>query len=68
MKHTTNIVFGQEQVVKFLNGIELSDEEKEMYIKKFSFNTEIELNAFLLGVNETVGWTEVYQIENNLIN
>ena len=64
MKHTIKIIFGKEEVNKFLLEIPLSKEEKDINVKEYQFATQIELAAFINGINEAVGWTECYVIEN----
>ena len=46
MNHCTKIIFGKVHVDKSLNGSEFLVKEKEMYIKNYSFDTELELIAF----------------------
>lgn len=64
MKYTTKIIFGKEQVNRHLAGIELSKDEKEINLKEFSFESKLELDAFLKGLYEGVGWLELHQIDN----
>jgi hypothetical protein len=46
MNHCTKIIFGKEHVDKSLNCSEFLVKEKEMYIKNYLFDTELELIAF----------------------
>ena len=39
MKHTTIILYGDEQVRKYLDGIALTNQEISEFTKKYSFNT-----------------------------
>lgn len=64
MSHSIKLILGKEQVNKFLAGTQFSKEEKKINEKKFIFETEVEMKAFIKGVNETVGWTECYVICN----
>ncbi len=64
MSHSIKIVFGKEQVSKFLSNIPLSKEEKNINEKEYSFENKRELNAFVKGINETIGWMDCYIIEN----
>jgi hypothetical protein len=63
MKHSIKIIFGKEQVNKFLSDVPLTKEEKSINEKEYHFKTQLELDAFLKGVNETVGWLECYIVE-----
>lgn len=65
---TVKVVFGKEQVQKALNNIPIERVEKEQYEKAYSFNTEGEIEAFIKGTNEAVGWQEVYISEELKIN
>ena len=56
MKHTIKIIFGQEQVNKYYNGIELTLIEVKDYMKEYSFDTKEELDAFCYGMDEASGW------------
>lgn len=60
MKYSLKIIFGKEQVDKFLSNIPLTKDEFDINVKEFSFETELELIAFKKGVNESIGWQEVY--------
>lgn len=64
MKHSIKIIFGKEQVNKFLSDIPFSEEEKNINEKEYYFETQLELDAFLKGVNETIGWLECYIVED----
>ncbi len=66
MKYTIKMIFGQEQIDKFILKIPLSKEEIEINVKEFSFETEIELLAFKKGVSETIGWMECHIIDQNV--
>jgi hypothetical protein len=63
MIHSIKIIFGKEQVNKFLSDVPFSKEEKSINEKEYHFETQLELDAFLKGVNETVGWLECYIVE-----
>ena len=63
MKHSIKIIYGKEQVNKFLSAVPFSEEEKSINEKEYHFETQSELDAFLKGVNETVGWLECYIVE-----
>lgn len=64
MKYSIKIIFGKEQVDKYLSDIPLASDEKEIHEKEYFFKTKPELEAFLKGVDETVGWSEYCQVEN----
>jgi hypothetical protein len=63
MKHTIKIIFGKEQVDKFIANIPLTKDEKEINLKEYSFDSEAEMLAFKKGVNEAIGWVECYFVE-----
>jgi hypothetical protein len=53
MKHSIELIFGKEEI--------------NINRKEYHFETKIELDAFLKGLNEAVGWTEFYQLTSNEI-
>lgn len=60
------ILFGIDQTQKFYNNEPLSSEEISQFTKSYSFDTEIELNSFILGIEEANGWLDlVYSIKSN---
>jgi len=63
MKYSIKIVFGKEQVNKLISGIPLSQEEHSINVKEYIFDTLIELNAFVNGTKEAIGWMECYTDE-----
>lgn len=65
MNHSVKIIFGKEEISKFLDGKPLTFEEEEINKKIYNFKTLEEKLAFCKGVNEAVGWTESYIIEDN---
>ncbi len=67
MKHKVKIIFGKEQVNKFLSDVPFSIDEKTINEKEFSFETKSELDAFIKGVNETIGWLECYIVEGTVV-
>ncbi|MGC4127976.1 MAG: hypothetical protein QM564_00130 [Bergeyella sp.] len=58
MSYTLKVVFGKEQVNKTYNNEPLTIEELEINVKEYSFNTLEEKEAFIKGINETIGWNE----------
>jgi hypothetical protein len=64
MKQVAKIVFGKEQVMKAHNGESFSQEELEMNVKEFVFDTIEERQAFVKGVFEAIGWTECFISED----
>lgn len=63
MSYTVKVIFGKEQVNKFLANEPFTDFENENSVKVYHFNTEEEKQSFCLGVNEAVGWTECFITE-----
>jgi hypothetical protein len=68
MRYTIKIIFGKEQVEKFHNDQDFTTEENAINIKDYSFSTEAEKLAFCKGVEEAIGWTECYILENEIIS
>ncbi len=54
------ITYGKEQVSKRHNGQILTQEEEAQFVKTYNFSTEKEAQAFIKGIEEAVGWQEVY--------
>ena len=68
MKFITELIFGKEQIAKYHNNQSFSDFEKIINIKKYTFETQLERNAFYRGLVEGVGWSEfevVKEFEEN---
>ncbi|POY38814.1 hypothetical protein C3L50_11835 [Flavobacterium alvei] len=65
MKYSLKIIFGKEEVDKFISNIPLTKDELEINVKEFSFETELELIAFKKGINEAIGWQELYLLDND---
>jgi hypothetical protein len=65
MKYSIKIIFGKEQVNKFISEIPLSEEEFQINMKKFFFETEPELIAFKKGIDEAIGWMECFFVESD---
>lgn len=57
------VLYGTEQVRKYENEEALTEEEKETYLKEYSFETEREKRAFLNGMDEATDWLEYLVIE-----
>lgn len=55
MKELT-VIYGEEAVNKLYSNEELTNEELEVNVKVFQFETEIEKIAFIKGMEETIGW------------
>lgn len=58
MKYLAEIIFGKDQVRKFHNNEPLNDFEKIINLKKYTFETWVERNAFYKGIGEAMGWLE----------
>lgn len=67
MNHSIKIVFGKEQVNKFLSAVPFTKEERRINEKEYHFETEMELDAFIKGVTATVGWLECYIVEKVVV-
>jgi len=67
MKYSVKIIFGKEQVNKFILNNQLSETDKQIYEKEYFFETKSELDAFKKGVLETVGWLECYILEDAFV-
>ncbi|TKC01163.1 hypothetical protein [Pedobacter cryotolerans] len=59
MKHKLSVIFGEDQAHKIYNNQLLSDEELEINLKKYSFNSLEEKSAFIKGMNEALGWNNL---------
>lgn len=58
MKYSVEIIFGKDQITKYHNGQPFDDFEKIINVKKYTFKTQLERNAFYKGIGEAVGWSE----------
>jgi hypothetical protein len=67
MSYDIQLLFGKNEINKYHLEIALTIAEKEINLKKYSFDHKVEVNAFLMGISEAVGWTEYFLIENNEI-
>lgn len=54
------IIFGKEQVDKILQNQVLTEIEKDKFQKSYFFESKVEADAFTKGIQEAVGWQEVY--------
>ena len=64
-KYSVRVIFGTDQVKKFIEGKSFTESEVDLNFKEYGFRTRKELDAFILGVDETVGWLECfYEIQN----
>lgn len=66
MKHSVKVVFGKEQVTRAHNNESFRQEDLDLFIKEYNFETIEEKNAFIKGLNESVGWMEIYISEVEL--
>lgn len=58
-EHCVTVLFGSDQIRKFHNREIFSEEDICLYTKYYSFDTEQELNAFILGIEEANGWLDL---------
>jgi hypothetical protein len=58
MKYSTEIIFGKDQVIKYNSKQVFTDYEKIINLKKYTFETRAERNAFYNGMGEAIGWLE----------
>lgn len=68
MKHTLEVIFGKEQVLKIFNNKPLSGEEIKLYVREYEFNSEEEKQAFIKGLNEAIGWVDFCIPEFEILN
>ena len=68
MNYTIKIIFGKEQVEKFHNDVKFTSDEMTLNIKEYNFNSHAEKIAFCKGIEEAVGWTECYILEDEIIS
>lgn len=59
MKHSLKVVFGKEQIAKIHYNEVLSNEELNINVREYQFESEKEKQAFINGLNEAVGWTDI---------
>lgn len=57
MKQSLRVVFGKEQVLKVYDGLPLSEEEQQLFVKEYEFVSLEEKLAFIRGLNEASGWS-----------
>ncbi|MFN5628099.1 MAG: hypothetical protein ACK48W_02315 [Bacteroidota bacterium] len=60
---TIQIVFGSEAVNKMIHNQPLSEEEKTVHQKTYTFKTEEEKLAFMKGIEQGIGWQTAYIVE-----
>jgi len=65
---TLTITYGKEQVIKKHNGQKLTTDEEAQFVKTYSFENDKETKAFTMGIEEAVGWQEVYIEEQSQIS
>jgi hypothetical protein len=58
MKYIVKIIFGKEQVMKYHNNEVLTDYEKIINVKKYTFETQLERNSFYKGIGEAISWLD----------
>jgi len=58
MSYYTKIIFGKDQIRKHRNNEALTDYERIINLKKYTFETRAERNAFYKGIGEAMGWLE----------
>jgi hypothetical protein len=60
------IVFGSEAVCKMIHKQPLTEEEKNVHQKTYTFATMAEQVAFVKGIEEAVGWQQAYVVADAL--
>lgn len=63
MGYHTKIIFGKDEVRKYHNGEDFTDDEKNINLKNYTFETDAERDTFYEGINEAMGWFEYEVIE-----
>ena len=48
-------IFGKDEINDYLNCKALDSLSQDLHIKKFSFDSKLEADAFILGINEGSG-------------
>ena len=68
MKHTVTMIYGTDATSAYANDESITRAALDDLgtVQDFEFDTLAELNAFLLGVSETVGWLECEQVDGGL--
>jgi len=65
MTYYTKLIFGKDQIKKYHNNETFTDSERIINLKKYSFETQEERNAFYKGIDESIGWLEVEVINES---
>jgi hypothetical protein len=52
------IIFGKGQIKKYHNNDGFTDYEKIINVKRYTFDTQIERNAFYKGLDEAKDWLD----------
>lgn len=66
-EYCLSVLFGSEQVKKFYNKEIFTEDEITDYTKFYSFKTDAELNAFILGLDEANGWLDLIYLKGTKI-
>lgn len=57
------IIFGTDHVRNYLEGNSIGNEDNIGGLYEYTFNTEDEVKAFLLGIDEAMGWQDYHILE-----
>lgn len=67
LEYSITVIFGKDAISKHNNGEAFCELEKQVNRKQYYFETEKELIAFVRGIEETVGWLDVYYMIENML-
>ena len=59
------LLFGKEEINYYLFNNILTTDMRSLNLKVYTFDSKIERLAFMKGIDEGIGWQEVYQLEEN---
>lgn len=63
-KYFVTVLYGSDNYKKFWAEEPFEKSDLETKLKTYYFDTQIELDAFILGLNEASGWLETVILEN----
>lgn len=65
MGNRITVIYGTEQVEKIAKGQPLALYQIKQFVKTYDFQTSAEAKAFESGIQEAVGWMEVYILNSD---
>ena len=59
-----SLLFGKQEIDYYLQNDHLTSEMVKINLKKYSFETKDQCDAFIKGVEEGIGWQEVLKLDD----